>query len=88
MQPGFGFMAREAEGTVTVSGEVINRSSLDPLDAYARLKIDNDGKSYKSADTGTPSWNQIDTGTDWVRPAGHAPGLYEVRYTSLIGAAL
>lgn len=74
--------------TVTLSGETTTALDDDPSDAYARIKIDQDGNVYESADTGTPSWVQVDTAADWVRPTGAAPGSYEVRYTSLTGDAL
>ena len=73
---------------VTVSGHTILSDQLDPADAYARLKIDNDGRTYESEDTGSPSWSQIDSATDWIRPTSEAPADYEVRYTSLTGDAL
>jgi len=74
--------------TVTVSGHTIATSVFDPADAYARLKIDNDGKVYESEDEGTPNWVQIDTVTDWIRPAALAPDDYEVRYTNLVNDPL
>ena len=74
--------------TLTLSGETIISSQIDPDDASARLKIDNDGNVYKSEDTGTPSWTQIDSAADWIRPAADAPDDYEVRYTGLTGDAL
>lgn len=66
---------------ITVSGQTINDLRFSPTDSYARVKVDNDGNIYESKDTGTASWNQIDTGTDWVRPTTSAPGTYEVRFT-------
>ena len=81
-------LAHGAGGVVTVSGETITSTQTDPDDAYARLKIDDDGNIYKSEDTGVESWVQIDTATNWLRPAGKAPGLYEVRHTSVTGTAL
>ena len=73
---------------VTLSGQTIGAIAIDPDSAWARLKIDNDGNVYESEDSGTPSYVQIDTGTDWLRPADSAPADYEVRYTNLTGEAL
>jgi hypothetical protein len=67
---------------VTLSGEATFDSRTSPTDSYARIRIDNDGNVYESADSGSPSYSQVDTATDWLRPAGNAPGLYEVRFTS------
>ena len=85
---GFWKQPAGAADVVVVSGQTISKSSTSPTDAFARLKVDNDGKIYESKDTGTPSWVQIDTVTDWVRPTASAPGLYQVRYTSLVGNVL
>lgn len=74
--------------TLALSGESVVSSQIDPDNAHARLRIDDDGKVYKSEDTGTPSWTQIDTLTDWIRPVSKAPDDYEVRYTGLTGDAL
>lgn len=74
--------------TVTVSGEVISQVVESPTNAYARLKVDNDGNVYRSLDTGSASWVQIDSSTDWIRPTASSPGSYRVRYTSLTGDAL
>jgi hypothetical protein len=74
--------------TLTLSGQTITKLSFDPADAYARLKVDNNGNVYQSSDTGIASWSQIDTATDWVRPTTKAPGAYEVRYTGLTGVTL
>lgn len=73
--------------TVTVSGQTIV-SEFSPSTCYARVKVDNDGNIYESKDTGTPSWTQIDTATDWLRPTTNAPSDYEVRFTGLTGSAL
>jgi len=69
-------------GTVTLSGETATRTVMNPLDAYARIRVDNNGNMYKSQDIGTASWVQIDTVNDWVRPTTESPGLYEVRFTA------
>jgi hypothetical protein len=74
--------------TLTLSGQTITKLSFDPTDAHAVLKVDNNGNVYQSADTGSRSYTQIDTATDWVRPTTKAPGAYEVRYTGLTGDAL
>jgi hypothetical protein len=68
--------------TVTLSGETASRIVDNPADAYARIKVDNDGNMYKSQDGGSTSWSQIDSTNDWVRPTTSAPGDYEVRFTS------
>jgi hypothetical protein len=68
-----------------VSGASIVDYQESPTDSYARLKIDDDGNTYRSLDTGSASWFQINNGTDWVRPTGSAPGLYEVRWTNATG---
>jgi len=74
---------------LTLSGESVVNIQGAPTDAHARLKVDNDGNMYKSIDTdGTPSWSQFDSATDWLRPPSAAPAAYEVRFTSLTGAAL
>ena len=64
------------------SGQTVLQEVSSPTDAYARLKIDDDGNVYKSEDTGSASWTQIGTTADWIRPANRAPGDYEVRFTS------
>lgn len=70
---------------VTVSGASIADYRESPTDSYARLKVDDDGNVYRSLDTGTPSWVQIGTVDDWVRPTTSSPGLYEVRWTGATG---
>lgn len=79
-----GFFSQDSGGsdTVTLSGEATVGFETSPTDSYARIKVDNDGNVYESVDTGTASWTQVDTGTDWVRPTTSAPGLYEVRFTA------
>ena len=67
---------------VTVSGDSRFDFRVSPTDSYARLKIDNNGNIYESGDTGIANWVQIDSATDWVRPASSAPGSYQVRFTS------
>jgi hypothetical protein len=69
--------------TLTLSsGQTVLQEVSSPTDAYARLKIDNDGNVYASTDTGSESYTQIGTTTDWIRPTTRAPGDYEVRFTS------
>lgn len=70
------------------SGQTIFQETGGGGNANARVKVDNDGNVYKSEDTGTPSWTQIGTATNWIRPTNRSPGDYEVRYTSLTGDAL
>ena len=77
------------EDVVSVSGQTIYSLQDDPDDAYAGLKIDNNGNVYEYEGTSaTPSWSQIDSSADWVRPATSVPGLYEVRYTAVSGPSL
>lgn len=77
------------EDVVTLSGQTIYQLSDDPDDAYASLKVDNNGNVYESERTiSTPTWTQIDSANDWVRPAGSAPGLYEVRWSLTSGPSL
>jgi len=45
--------------------------------------VDNDGNMY-TQENASPVI-QIDTATDWIRPADRSPGDYEVRYTSVTG---
>lgn len=71
----------KSSDTVTVSGENITDFRTSPTDSYARLKVDDDGNMYKSTDTGSASWSQIDSSTDWIVPEASSPGLYEVRFT-------
>jgi hypothetical protein len=73
---------------LNLDGQTITKVSFSPTDAYARLKIDNNGNVYRSVDTGVASWSQIDSAADWVRPTSAAPGAYEVRYTSRTGSTL
>ena len=67
---------------VTVSGETITKAETGGVDAYARVKVDNDGNMYKSEDTGSANWAQIDSVSNWLRPTSSAPGTYQVRFTS------
>jgi hypothetical protein len=77
------------QGTkLNLDGQTITKVSFSPTDAYARLKIDNNGNVYRSVDNGVTSWSQIDTAADWVRPTSKAPGAYEVRYTGRTGSTL
>ena len=73
---------------LNLDGQTITKISISPTDAYARLKIDNNGNVYRSGDSGSASWTQIDTAADWVRPTSAAPGAYEVRYTGRTGVTL
>lgn len=71
---------------VTLSGETITATPIGE-DAHAYLKIDaGDGKVYAKVNTG--AYTQIDSATDWIRPADAAPGDYEFRFTGLTGDAL
>lgn len=79
-----GFQIAGDAVTVTLSGEAV--SAVSASVATAQLKIDDDGKVYKQSNGG--GWTQIDAVADWVRPISAAPGLYEVRFTNLTGAAL
>ncbi len=68
---------------LNLNGHSVIKFSFSPTDAYARLKIDNNGNVYESEDTGSAFWSQIDSATgDWVRPTTAAPGNYEVRFTN------
>ena len=74
----------------TASGDVITLSGETSLafafgsNAIAELKCDNDGNVYKRQNGGG-AWTQVDTGTDWVRPASSAPGSYRCMYDSETG---
>ena len=70
---------------VTLSGESVFNFSFGS-NAFAWLKIDNDGNVYRQI--GNAGYVQVDTLTDWVRPASSSPGAYQVRYTNLLGDAL
>lgn len=73
---------------LTLSGHNISNTQSSPTDAYARLKVDQDGQVYESLDTGSESWSLIDSATDWIRPLLEAPGDVEVRFTNLVNDAL
>ena len=75
-----------AVDVITLSGETVTGFAIFPGDASASIKADNNGNVYKRTNGG--SWTQVDTLTDWVRPAGSAPGLYQVRFTNLVGDAV
>ena len=68
---------------VTVSGEGI--TDIQAGNARAALVFNTDGTVDKiEASTTT----QIDSATDWIIPNSTAPSDYEIRFTSLVGAAL
>ena len=73
---------------VTVSGQTIAyNDTAAPWSAYAHLKVATDGNVYEGEGTSaTPSYVQIDTGTDWIRPTAANDGLYEVRATIISGS--
>ena len=80
------FLAVSAGGSerVTVSGETISATALSPTDAIAGVSFQNDGTVDSLINSVS---NQIDVGTDWVRPAGAAPSSYEIRLTVSSGLA-
>jgi len=80
--------AAPAGDVITLSGQTVFRFAFSPTDSYARLKVDDDGIMYESEDAGAASWSPIDTPTDWIDEKTSAPGLYEVRFTSLTGDAI
>jgi hypothetical protein len=82
------FVASGTSDIVNLDGHTFLDEAKDPDNAYAHIKCDNDGNMYSDKGTATPSWSQLDSVNDWVRPTGSAPGLYEVRYTSLTGDAV
>jgi hypothetical protein len=87
MMAGAGSRRRAAAGggggdVITLSGETSSAFKFGS-NATAELKCDNDGNIYKRQNGGT--WNQVDTGTDWVRPAASAPGSYRCMFDTLTG---
>jgi hypothetical protein len=83
---GFYSSTAEVGGTPTLTNTTIGNTEVDPDNAYAAYKIDQDGKVYQSKTTSsTPNWEQINSANDWVRPVSEAPGLWEVRYTNVTG---
>jgi len=71
---------------VTLSGETNTvGDAVAPHDTFASLKIDADGNVYMgdAVNGAAISYTQVDTGTDWIRPAAAASSLYEVRVTSV-----
>lgn len=71
------------DATVTLSGEntAFNDTSA-PWAAYAFIKVDGDGNVYEYGGTSaTPSYVQVDTTDDWIRPTSVAGDTYEVRAT-------
>ena len=82
-------------GSATVTMEVENQSPTLALNggshqadnsganAVITLKFDADGNVYKKLNTG--SYNQIDAGSNWIRPTTAAPDDYEIRYTNATG---
>lgn len=76
-----GLVGGDDNAVVTVSNNIIFNSGSSGT-VYARVKVDNDGNIYKSEDSGTPSWTQVATSTDWIRPTSFAPDDYEVRFTA------
>lgn len=67
---------------VTLSGEPVSAVMINAT-AQAAIRIDDYGNMYLQKNFG--SYAQVDTATDWVRPASKAPGLYECRYTNHSG---
>lgn len=71
---------------VTLSGELTQDFQTDPADSYAYFKVDQNGNLYEyTGSSPTPSYQIVDSATDWVRPTSSAPGLYEVRVTGRTG---
>lgn len=82
----FGGVQAQALGDViTLSGETVNAFAF-MSDARAELELRANGNMYR--ETNNAGAIQIDSATDWVRPASSAPGLYETRYTNLVGDLL
>jgi hypothetical protein len=64
---------------VTLSGEAIDDTVLDPSDATAALRVDADGNVYSiTSGAGTV---QLDSSTDWIRPTTLASVNFEVQAT-------
>ena len=66
-------------GTVTVSGEVI----IGDNEENARLRFLTDGTVEKAVNS-VPTWVQIDTANDWLRPPAPT-NFYSVRFTNAVG---
>ena len=75
------------------SGDVVTltaaaASDIEFMDiSEVGFRIDNDGNVYRKQGY-LASYIQVNSTNDWVRPTTSAPGLYEVRYTSLTGHAM
>jgi hypothetical protein len=54
-----------------LTGGAVDAASADPSDANATLRIDSDGSVYQTVNGST---TQLNSSTDWIRPAQFAPG--------------
>jgi len=71
---------------INLDGHTVSAFKAGGTNADAHLKVDNDGNMYQQKNFG--GYTQIDSTNDWVRPTTSSPGLYEVRFTSLVGDTL
>lgn len=75
-------------GTVTLSGEVASYNDASaPYSAQATIKFDNDGNVYKyeGATSGSPSYVQVDTTNDWLRPTSAYNAGFQIYVTETSG---
>lgn len=78
----FPIVVPSPSAVVTLSGHTITAGVDYPGNATAVVRIDDNGIMYQIDDQGLA---QIDSSTDWVRPASAAPGPYQCRYTNYTG---
>lgn len=67
---------------ITLSGETSTAFSFGS-NATAYLRLKNNGNVYKQQNASSEV--QVDTATDWVRPASSAPGSYRVMFDNETG---
>ena len=70
------------EDIITVSGDTLSAGNTD-ADSTQSLRFVDDGDVREKKNSG--SYDLISETTDWLRPSSSAPGLYEVRFTSISG---
>jgi len=69
-------------GVVTLSSETVSDTQVAPTDSFCSIRFTSGGIVEKSS-TDSPTWTQVDSGTDWVIPNGVASSLFEIRCASI-----
>jgi len=69
---------------VSLQGGTITSIVTDPSNAEAGIRVNATGILEQFI---TPSWTQLASGTDWIRPTYLASSDYDCRVTNVVGTA-